>query len=35
MHYAAAADGALGTTNTDTRIGHTVEATRLIVRAAR
>ena len=31
--YFASAAGALGTTNTDTRVGHTVEATRLVVRA--
>lgn len=31
-YYAAAADGAISDTNTGTYIGHTVEATRLIVR---
>lgn len=34
VYYAAAA-GTLGTTTTDVRVGHTVEATRLVVRAAR
>lgn len=33
--YFAGADGALGETDTDTRVGHTVEAQRLVVRAAR
>lgn len=33
--FADAAAGALGTDNTDTRVGHTVEASRLVVRAAR
>lgn len=32
VYYAAAADGALSTLDTDTRVGHTVEATRLVVR---
>lgn len=32
VYYADAAAGALGTDNTDTRVGHTVEATRLVVR---
>lgn len=31
-YFAAAAAGALGTTNTDTKVGHTVEAQRLVVR---
>lgn len=30
--YFAAAGGAVGTTGTDTRVGHTVEADRLVVR---
>lgn len=30
--YFSTAAGALGTTNTDTKVGHTVEATRLVVR---
>lgn len=34
-YYAAAADGVISTTNTGTRQGHTVEATRLVVRSAR
>ena len=34
-YYAAAAAGALGTTNTDKPVGWTVEATRLIVRLGR
>lgn len=33
--YYSAADGTISTTNTGTRLGHTVEATRLVVRAAR
>lgn len=33
--FADAATGALGTDNTDTRVGHTAEASRLVVRAAR
>jgi hypothetical protein len=32
--YADAATAALGTDNTDTRIGHTAEASRLVVRVA-
>jgi len=32
VYYADAAAGAVGTDNTDVRIGHTVEATRLVVR---
>lgn len=35
VYYAAAADGAISTTNTGVRIGATSEAQRLIVRAAR
>lgn len=35
VYYAAAGDGALSTTNTGTRLGATVEAGRLVVRAAR
>ena len=34
VYYADAAAGALGTDNTDKKIGHTVEATRLVVRVA-
>lgn len=34
-YYAAVASGNVGTTNTDTYVGHTVEADRLIVRVAR
>ena len=34
-YFAAAADGAVSTTDTDTYVGHTVEAQRLVVRAAR
>lgn len=34
-YYAAAAAGALGTTNTDKPVGWTVEATRLVVRLAK
>lgn len=33
--YFAAADGTINTTNTGTRVGHTVEGSRLVVRAAR
>lgn len=33
--YFAATGGAVSTTNTGTRVGHTVEAKRLVVRAAR
>ena len=32
VYYAASANGSLNTTNTNTRVGHTVEATRLVVR---
>lgn len=35
VYFAAAAGGVVSTTNTGTRLGHTVEATRLVVRAAR
>lgn len=35
VYYAAAANGAISTTNTGTRLGSTVEAQRLVVRAAR
>lgn len=35
VYYAAAGDGTISTTNTGTRLGHTVEADRLIVRVAR
>lgn len=34
-YFAAAADGTLNTTNTNVAVGHTVEATRLIVRVGR
>lgn len=34
-YFAAAADGAVGTVNTDTAVGFTVQAWRLVVRAAR
>lgn len=34
-YFAAAADGVISTTGTGTRVGHTVEATRLVVRTAR
>lgn len=34
-YYAAAADGTLSTTNTDTPVGHTVEGDRLVVRVGR
>ena len=32
VYFADAAAGAIGTDNTDVRVGHTVEATRLVVR---
>lgn len=35
VYFGAAADGAVSTTNTGTRLGHTVEAQRLVVRVAR
>jgi len=35
VYYAAAAAGAVSTTNTGTRLGSTVEVTRLVVRVAR
>lgn len=35
VYFAAAADGVVSTTNTGTRLGSTVEAQRLVVRAAR
>lgn len=34
-YYGVAADGTVNTTNTNVYLGHTVEATRLVVRAAR
>jgi hypothetical protein len=33
-YYGASADGAVSTTNTGTYLGHTVEATRLVVRVS-
>lgn len=33
VYFAAAGDGTVDATNTGTRVGHTVEATRLVVRA--
>lgn len=35
VYFAAAADGAVSVTNTGTRLGHTAEASRLVVRVAR
>ena len=35
VYFAAEADGAISTTAGGTRVGHTVEGTRLVVRAAR
>lgn len=35
VYFGAAGDGAVSTTNTGVRLGHTVEAQRLIVRVAR
>lgn len=35
VYYAAAGDGVISTTNTGTRIGHTVEGSRCVVRVAR
>ena len=35
VYFAAAANGAISTTNTGTRVGHTVEANRLVCRVAR
>lgn len=34
VYYAAAGDGAISTTDTGTRVGHTVEADRMVVRVS-